>query len=116
MLSIINESDLNVDSGIHAIKFWATWCQPCKMMDPMLDKLEKEFDDVNFLSVDVDHVPSLAKQFKIKTVPTIIIFENGQEVNRISGLTLIDPMRKIFREISNSKEKKTEETSVAVAV
>lgn len=103
MLSIVNESDLNVDNDIYVIKFWATWCQPCKMMVPSLNKLEKEFPNINFVSVDIDQVPILAKKYKIRTVPTLLVFKDGEEINRILGLSLITPLRKIFRDITSDE-------------
>jgi len=102
MLSVINESDFKVNNGIYAVKFWATWCQPCKVLNPTLEKLESEFTDIKFLSIDVDQIPTLAQEYKIKTVPTILVFDNGKEINRIVGLSLIEPMRKIFRDLSSS--------------
>lgn len=100
MLSIVNESDLNIKNDLYVIKFWATWCQPCKMMVPSLNKLEKEFPDIKFVSVDIDQVPMLAKRFKIRTVPTLLVFKDGDEINRVLGMSLITPLRKIFREIT----------------
>ena len=104
MLSIINESDFRVDSGVFVVKFWATWCQPCKLFEPTLKKLEDEFNDLTFLSIDVDQVPSLAQEYKIRTVPTILIIQDGSEINRVVGLSLIEPMRKIFRELSSASD------------
>ena len=100
MLSIINESDFNISNDIYVVKFWATWCQPCKMMMPTIKILEKEFPNINFISIDIDQVPKLAQKYKIRTVPTLLVFNNGDEINRILGLSLITPMRKIFKEIS----------------
>lgn len=116
MLSIINESDLNVDSGIFAVKFWATWCQPCKVMIPTMEKLEKEFPSVQFMSVDVDQVPVLAQNYKIKTVPTILLIDSGEEIGRIAGLSLIKPMRSMFREIAQVVKQKPKEITEKVAI
>jgi len=83
------------------------------MYKPTLEKLESEFSDIKFLSIDVDLVPSLAQIYKIKTVPTILVIENGKEVDRIIGLSLIEPMRKIFRELSEAPNVAPEFTEVA---
>lgn len=98
MYNVISESDLNIDSGVCAVKFSATWCGPCKKMEPTVEKLELEFKSAKFLSVDVDDSPSIAQKYKIRTLPTILILKDGQEINRVTGLSLIEPLRKIFRE------------------
>lgn len=103
MEHVSDESILN--SGICVVKFWATWCGPCKKMEPTIFTLESEFGaSSKFLAVDVDDVPSIAKKFQIKSLPTILILKDGQEINRIVGLSLIEPIRSILREICNSSE------------
>lgn len=104
MHGIANESNFNVDNGTYVVKFWATWCQPCKVMEPTILKLEVEFPNISFLSVDVDQVPILAKSFKIKTVPTLLIIKNDIEVNRVEGLSLITPLRSLLKKSSDGGE------------
>lgn len=104
MLAITNESDFKVSSGIVAVKFWATWCGPCKRMNPIVDKMESEFEFVKFLSIDVDQVPSIAQRYKIRALPTLIILKNGKEINRINGLVLTSPLRKAFREATDTQD------------
>jgi thioredoxin 1 len=98
MISVTSESDFQVSSGLYLVKFWATWCGPCKRMEPMLKQLESEFTMLKFLSVDVDQTPTLAQKFRVKTIPTLLIINNGVETNRVVGLSLIDPLRKVLRE------------------
>lgn len=99
MLSVNNESDFNVENGLVAVKFWATWCAPCKKLEPSVAKIEGEFGiDVKFLSIDIDQVPIIAQRYKIRTIPTILLLKNGREINRVVGLSLIEPMRKAFRD------------------
>ena len=104
MFEVHDTNDFNVDTGITAVKFWATWCSPCKLMSTTIVKLEKEFKLINFLSIDVDQVPELAKRYCIKTVPTLVVLRNGDEINRIAGMSLIDPLRRIFREVIDKKQ------------
>ena len=106
MRSVTNESDYNVDNGLYVVKFWSTWCQPCKIFAPKIDILDNEFGDIDFISVDIDQVPGLAQKYKIRSLPTLLIIESGKEVNRIEGVQLIEPMRKILRDLS---EKMTEQ-------
>lgn len=104
MQAITNESDFNIDSGLVAVKFWATWCAPCKRMDPVIRKMESEFDNIKFISIDIDQVSSIAQKYRIRTVPSLLLFKNGLEVNRINGLVLTSPLRKAFRDLARDED------------
>ncbi len=68
------------------VKFFATWCGPCKMMAPVLERVSEDFDgQVKFLEVDVDNCENLSNDYFVSSVPTFIIFKNGEEFDRISG-------------------------------
>lgn len=69
------------------VDFWAVWCGPCQMMAPILHELEAEMPDVQIGKVNVDEQMDLARQFRIVSIPTLIIFKNGQEVQRMVGVT-----------------------------
>jgi len=103
MKSVTSESDFNVDNGLYAIKFWSTWCQPCKAFAPKVDSLDEEFEDIDFISIDTDQVPTLAQKYKVRSLPTLLIIENGNEYQRIEGVQLIGPMRKLLRDLSQSQ-------------
>ena len=62
------------------VDFWAVWCGPCQMMAPILHELETEMPDVQIGKVNVDEQMDLARQFRVVSIPTLIIFKNGQEV------------------------------------
>lgn len=78
----ITESDKSV-----LVDFWAVWCGPCQMMAPILHELEAEMPDVQIGKVNVDEQMDLARQFRVVSIPTLIIFKNGQEVRRMVGVT-----------------------------
>jgi len=68
-------------------KFSAAWCGPCKVLAPIFEQVKSEVSDVAFQEVDVDAESSLAIQYKVRGVPTIVIEKDGQEVKRIVGGT-----------------------------
>lgn len=105
MIAITNESDFNIDNDkLIAVKFWASWCGPCKQMNPSIKKIEDEFPNVKFLSVEIEQVPEIAQRFRIKSLPSILLLKDGQEVKRINGLVLIEPLRKAFRDLTAGEE------------
>ncbi|GAP11560.1 thioredoxin [Bellilinea caldifistulae] len=68
------------------VEFGAVWCGPCKRLEPELARLSQEWGDrLEILSVDVDEASDLAMQFMVLSVPTLILFQNGEAVKRMSG-------------------------------
>ena len=65
--------------------FHADWCKPCQRMHPVLDKLQNQFLDVEFLKVNSDNESELAAEMKIRSIPTLIMFRTGAEVARWEG-------------------------------
>lgn len=75
-----NEFKEAVSSGISVVDFWATWCGPCKMLSPILEELSGEMDGVTFYKVDADENAALCLEFDVRSIPTVIIFKDGEPV------------------------------------
>ena len=69
------------------VDFWAQWCRPCLMLAPVLEEIEKDLEGkVKIAKVNVDEEGYLANQYRISSIPTVLLFENGQLKNQVIGL------------------------------
>ena len=71
---------------IEVKRFHAAWCQPCRMLAPIMEKVQSKFEGVNFTDVDVDTEYEVAQKYFVRNVPTVVIEKDGQEVQRFAGL------------------------------
>ena len=68
------------------VDFWTSWCGPCRMLAPVIDQLGDELEDVKVCKVDVDSEPSLATKFGVMSIPTLMVFKDGQTVESSLGV------------------------------
>ena len=69
------------------VDFWATWCAPCRMMAPVLNDVASELSGNSHVGkVNIEQYQSLAQKFKVRSIPTLILFKNGAEINRFVGI------------------------------
>jgi thioredoxin 1 len=82
--------------GAVLVDFWATWCGPCRVLHPVLEEIAGERDDITVLSLDIDENQRTAAQYEVLSVPTMILFKDGQMVKRMVGAM---PKRKLLKEL-----------------
>ena len=88
--SVINSENITL------IDFYASWCGPCKALAPVLDEFASENKDIVVGKVNVDEEMDLAARFKVRSVPTMIVFKEGKEINRLVGFL---PKEEILKRI-----------------
>ena len=99
LIKMIDDENFSqtISNGVVLVDFFAEWCGPCRMLAPILDTLAKELHDkMTLAQIDVDQAPKTTTTFQITSVPTLILFKQGKEVNRIVGLKDLDTLKKII--------------------
>jgi len=80
------EDVLNSETPV-VVDFWATWCGPCKMVSPVIEDLASEFEGkTSICKLNVDEMPDIAAQYKIMSIPTVMIFKNGEIIDKAVGV------------------------------
>lgn len=88
MASTITSYNLKEETanGLTIVDFWAPCCGPCKMMEPVLEELEKEYDGkMRFGKLNVDHNQDIAEEFKVMSIPALVLFKDGKAVEKVTG-------------------------------
>lgn len=68
------------------IDFYADWCGPCQKLSPIVDKFAEEHSEIKVVRIDIDAQEDLADRYNIRSIPTLVVIENGEEINRVIGL------------------------------
>lgn len=85
-LSASNFEQETAVPGPVLVDFWAPWCNPCRMLAPVLDELAKDRPDIKVCKVNIDEQPGLAQRFGVMSIPTVVCMMNGEEKSRSVGL------------------------------
>lgn len=96
MIKTYNNEDLKSLKGLYLVDFYADWCGPCKMLGQVLETLE----DINIIKIDVDKNEQLAKDYKVMSIPNVLIIKDGEIVNQMIGFRSRD---EILEEINKVK-------------
>ena len=67
------------------LDFWAPWCGPCRMVGPIIEAISEERPDIEVGKINVDEQPELARQFRVMSIPTLVVMKNGEIANRSVG-------------------------------
>ncbi|MDO4962977.1 MAG: thioredoxin [bacterium] len=82
------------------IDFWAPWCGPCKMLKPIIEEIEKEFQNISFVKINVDENEELCRKYKIMSIPTLVVLEEGKEIKRHIGFANKNEIEKMLGDIN----------------
>ncbi len=87
LISLTNDNfEESVKEGVSIVDFWAIWCGPCRLMTPVVEDIAKEMPTVKVYKLNVDDYPELTAKFNIMSIPTILIFKDGVEVEQTVGV------------------------------
>ncbi len=87
--------DQTVAAGTVLVDFWAGWCGPCKMQSPIVDQFAEAHGDVTVGKVNVDEEPELALRFSIMSIPTLMVFKDGQMAGKTVGLSTTEEIEEL---------------------
>ncbi|TBL71505.1 thioredoxin [Paenibacillus thalictri] len=99
-MAIVNVTDQSFKNEVEGtgtvlVDFWAPWCGPCKMIAPVLEELDKEVDSLKIAKVNVDDNPESASRFGVMSIPTLIVFKDGQPVDKVVGFQSKDALKSV---------------------
>lgn len=85
--------DSVTSSGLVLVDFWATWCGPCRMQAPILEELDEQLNGkVKICKLDVDDEPAIAQRFGVMSIPTLMVFRNGEMISKEVGVHTVEQL------------------------
>ena len=95
-LSNSNEFEKELQEPVVIVDFYADWCGPCQMLAPVLEQLDKE-TSLKIVKINVDEIPDLARQFRIMSIPTLMLFKDGKFTKKELGYMPIERLREFIK-------------------
>src|SRR5690554_4034713 len=101
-MAIVNVSDQSFKGDVEGtgtvlVDFWAPWCGPCKMIAPILEELDQELgNEVKIAKLNVDDNPETASRFGVMSIPTLIVFKDGEPVDKVVGFQSKDALKSVI--------------------
>lgn len=101
-MAIVTASDQNFEQetndGLSLVDFWAPWCGPCKMIAPVLEEIDEEMsDDVKIVKLNVDENQETASKFGVMSIPTLLLFKNGEVVDQVVGFQPKEQLTEVIK-------------------
>ena len=90
-----NEVIKNKDKKV-LVDCYADWCGPCRMLSPIIDELAEEIDSCEFYKLNVDEAENISREYGIMSIPTVLIFKDGKEINKSIGLKTKDELKELI--------------------
>jgi len=91
----VDQFNKEIASGKVLVDFFATWCGPCQMLAPVLEQLDKEVN-IKILKIDVDELSDLARIYRVMSIPTLVVLENGKMVKHEMGYMPLEALKKLI--------------------
>jgi thioredoxin 1 len=91
------EFDESIKTGKVLVDFYAEWCGPCKMLSPVVDELSEELKDVTFFKLNVDESDEVVRKYNVMSIPTLLVFENGELKNTSVGFKNKDEIKELLK-------------------
>ena len=101
-MSVVNVTQSNLQAEVMEseqpvlLDFWASWCGPCRSMNPIVEQLARERPDLKVCKIDVDAQPELAQQYGVMTIPTFIVMKGGKQIQRAVGVRSYEALLALF--------------------
>ncbi len=98
MIKYLEKNNFNelVKEGYHLVDFYAEWCGPCKMMGPVLESIE---DKIDIIKIDVDKFPDLAQEYRVMSIPDLMIFKDGEKILESVGFQSKEDLEEVINNL-----------------